>query len=405
MIKNYLASFKGLSNQVWLLALILLVNRSGTMVIPFLSIYMTQSLGLSLQQSGVVLMFFGIGAVIGNYLGGKLADRYGAFPILFSSMFLTGVMFLIMEHVTSYVGLCVAVLLTTVLADIFRPANMKALAEKSLPENRTRSISLIRLSFNLGWAIAPAVGGVAIAWYGYAWLFRLDGATCIAASILILLLLDRKTNVEDKALEQIQDKRNSKTIPMKFWLFLSANFLGMVSFMQIVSALPVFYRAEVGLSEQVIGGLMALNGIFIAVFEMPFVFKYEKRFSAMTMVMWGTVLFAISYFIFNFGSTLLLSIACILMLSIGEILQMPFANAWILSIAPEERIGQYMAYYGISFSLSFIVAPPLGMYLADHLGYLPMWNIMSAIGLIAALAFYMLNREMSFDREKKGGLV
>lgn len=391
MIKNYLASYKGLSRQVWLLAFVMLVNRSGTMVIPFLSIYMTQSLGFSLQESGMVLMFFGAGAVIGNYLGGKLTDYFGYFPILLFSMFSTGVMFLIMEHVSSFYGLCLTVFATTIIADIFRPANMSALAQQSAPENRTRSISLIRLSFNLGWAIAPAVGGLAIAWYGYPWLFRLDGMTCIAAAVMIWFLIDRGKRGQVTH-EEVKEEPKTRTsgFPKAFWLFLGTNLLCMISFLQIVSALPVFYRTEVGLTEEIIGGLMALNGLFIAVFEMPFVYKYEKRYSPLILVAVGTFLFGFSYFIFNFGATLLLATICILLLSVGEILQMPFANSWMLSIAPEDRIGTFMAYYGMSWSLSFIIAPPLGMYLADAYGYTLMWNVMAGIGFLSAFAYYWI---------------
>ena len=46
----YRQAFSGLPRAVWLLAAVLLVNRSGTMVIPFLSLYLTGQQGFSISQ-------------------------------------------------------------------------------------------------------------------------------------------------------------------------------------------------------------------------------------------------------------------------------------------------------------------------------------------------------------------
>lgn len=66
----YKDSFGGLQSTVWLLSALQLINRSGTMVLPFMSMYMTQKLGATLSQAGVVLMCFGLGAIVGSFAGG-----------------------------------------------------------------------------------------------------------------------------------------------------------------------------------------------------------------------------------------------------------------------------------------------------------------------------------------------
>jgi predicted MFS family arabinose efflux permease len=59
-----------------------------------------------------------------------------------------------------------------------------SLATYSKPENRTRSLTLVRLAVNLGFA-GPALGGLIIMNMGYGGLFWVDGSSCII-SILIL---------------------------------------------------------------------------------------------------------------------------------------------------------------------------------------------------------------------------
>ena len=93
LFRNYVNTFKGLSPEVWWLSLITLINRAGTMVIPFLSLYLRESLQFSLSDVGIILSFWGIGSVIGTWLGGKLTDVFGYYKVMFSSLLLTGLLF------------------------------------------------------------------------------------------------------------------------------------------------------------------------------------------------------------------------------------------------------------------------------------------------------------------------
>ena len=77
LFNNYLNTFKGLSQEVWWLALITLINRAGTMVIPFLSLYLTKSLHFTLSDVGWIMSAFGLGSVFGSWIGGKLTDKIG----------------------------------------------------------------------------------------------------------------------------------------------------------------------------------------------------------------------------------------------------------------------------------------------------------------------------------------
>jgi len=73
LINKYTATFKGLSREVWWLALITLVNRTGAMVIPFLSLYLTEDKQFTVPQVGWVMTSFGLGSFFGAWLGGQRA--------------------------------------------------------------------------------------------------------------------------------------------------------------------------------------------------------------------------------------------------------------------------------------------------------------------------------------------
>ena len=110
-----------------MLALVTFVNRAGSMVIPFLSLYLTADMGLSLPQVGWVMSCFGAGSVLGSWLGGRLTDRIGFYDVLIGSLFATGLGFILLQFVVGFLPFCVAVFLLTVLMDSFRPAVFVAL--------------------------------------------------------------------------------------------------------------------------------------------------------------------------------------------------------------------------------------------------------------------------------------
>ena len=171
LFNNYLNTFKGLSKEVWWLALITLINRAGTMVIPFLSLYLTEDLEFSLSNVGTLMVCFGLGSVVGSWLGGKLTDSTGYYKVMVRSLLGTGILFIGLQFLNTFYALCLGIFLVMLVADMFRPAMFVALSAYSKPENKTRSVTLIRLAINLGFSAGPAVGGRTITTFGYTALF------------------------------------------------------------------------------------------------------------------------------------------------------------------------------------------------------------------------------------------
>jgi len=180
-LNSYFNSFKGLSREVWWLALITLVNRAGAMVIPFLSLYLRDDLNFSLGDVGWVMTCFGFGSLAGSWLGGILSDKIGFYKTILISLIGTGLGFFGLQFITSFWAICIGFFMLIAIADLSRPAFFVALSAYSKPENKTRSLTLIRLAINLGFSAGPAIGGLIIAGIGYYGLFWVDGISCISA--------------------------------------------------------------------------------------------------------------------------------------------------------------------------------------------------------------------------------
>lgn len=398
----YRKSFEGLSKEVWLLSLVMLINRSGAMVLPFLSIYLIEVLGFTMTQSGVVMATYGIGSVVGVFIGGELTDRIGYYPTQFWSLISTGLIFFVVVWVESFLMMCGMIFILTTFADLFRPANIAAVAAFSKPENRTRSISLIRLAINLGYAVGPAVGGFIVAYLGYHWLFWVDGVTCISAAIFFrLMLTEKKEVVEPEAIEK-NLKAPSAYRDKPYLVFILMNMILAIAFLQIISAMPVYFRQAVLLTEIEIGWVFALNGLLIAFLEMPIVYVFEKKYPTMRVVIIGAVLIGCSFLIFNlFGPYLPVVILSIIFITFGEILNMPFANSYAMNRSEVRNRGQYMALWGMSYSVAFIIGPMISMYVAEQYGFTPMWHLMATFCAVAIAGFFWVRTRIDDSMPNK----
>ncbi|HEY4563788.1 MAG TPA: MFS transporter, partial [Thermoanaerobaculia bacterium] len=129
----YREAFSGLSRSVWLLSIASLINRAGTMVMPFLLLFLVEKRGFTTTEAGRTLALYGVVAMVASYAGGRLSDRFGAVRILKASLLLTGFAFLALGWVEGRLAIAGMVILLSLVAEVFRAANLTALTAASAP--------------------------------------------------------------------------------------------------------------------------------------------------------------------------------------------------------------------------------------------------------------------------------
>ena len=389
-LRLYKNAYTGLSLHTWYLSAVMLINRSGTMVIPFMTIYCTQALHFSLTQAGFVMGLFGLGAIVGAFIGGRITDKFGFYPQQVAAPLLGGCMFIITGYMHKYLSLCIATFVLSICNESFRPANATAVAFYSSPENVTRSFSLNRLAINLGWAFGGALGGF-IASFNYHLLFWVDGCTNIAAAFLLLKLLPyvKSGSNHSDTTDAIILKPAYKD--KHYLVFIALTILIGYCFFHVFTILSVFYKTEWLLDEQFIGILMALNGVIIVFVEMILVYSLEGTKPLTIFIRAGVLLIGIAYAVLNLlPPTAWTAVLSMFIITLGEIFAMPFMNSfWISRTTPANR-GQYAAMYAMAWSIAQIAAPIFGSQLAADKGYDMVWWMLAVICLFTSIAFSLL---------------
>jgi len=386
-LRYYVNTYKGLSREIWLLAFVNLVNRCGTMVGAFLMIYLTSQIHCTLTQAGSVIAIFGIGAIFGSLLGGKLTDLFGFYKVQLGTLIAGGCIFIVLGQLHTYTSISVCAFILGLVNEAFRPANTAAMAKYSDEKNRMRSFSLMRLAFNLGWAVGGGLGGI-IASYSYQYLFWIDGITNMLAAALIYFLLPPivTTSIKEKL-----EKTVAKVSVYKdkiFMMFALVSLLYIMSFFQMLSNLTTFFKNEVHLSERYIGFLMMWNGLLIVFIEMSLVYYIEKNWSKRKAIIFGVSLHIIAYLLLLiFKVNFLVAFAAMTFITLSEIFAFAVLVSFWMNRTNDSNRGQYAGVWTMTWAIAQSTGTLSGAAIAEHFGFNMLW-IMVILFCATAIFFY-----------------
>jgi predicted MFS family arabinose efflux permease len=391
--KTYRDAYAGLSRSTWLLSLVMLINRSGTMVVPFMTLYLTSpEMGYSIGQAGIVFGLFGAGAFSGAFFGGKLTDKIGFYPVQMITLTGGGILFIVLGQMESYSLICLFTFLLSFVNEAFRPANSTAIAFYSKEENRTRSYALNRLAINIGWAVGSGLGGI-LAKHNYELLFWVDGITNISAALIMWLFLKPVNYKPVKKTTTEQVTVSSAYKDKTYLLFIVITTLFASCFFQIFTNLPVYFKNELHFSEPFIGLLMAVNGIVIALVEMVLIYKLEGKRKHTIYITMGVGIIGLSFLMLNLpGIGALLAFTMIILITFGEIFSMPFMNTYWISRTQHSNRGQYAALYTMAWSAAQCLGPLGGAQVAEHHGFSVLWWVVGGLALLASFSFWRLHK-------------
>ena len=389
----YRNAYTGLNRRMWLLAIVMLINRSGTMVLAFMTLYINH-IGYSTKQAGLVVAVYGIGSLAGAFLGGKISDRFGFYYTQFFSLFCGGILFITLGQMKTYLSICVCTFFLSMVNESFRPANATAIAHYSTPQNRTQAFSIVRLAINLGWGIGGALGGF-LASVNYHLLFWVDGITNICAALLLLWLLPKvslsqQQNLSKTTLKKIKAK--PAYADKTFLYFIGLQVLFAICFFQLFTTIPLYFKDGLHINEFWIGILMAMNGLIIALFEMVIVFKLEGSRPYLRLMGHGTIIMGISFFVLNmhFMHSFSIAVLSMLLMTLAEMISMPFMNSYYISRSSEGNRGQYAGYYTMAWSAAQIIGSTSGTQIAYEIGFNNLWWIIGGVCLLTAFGYQKL---------------
>ena len=381
---NPYKGLKGLPRDMWVLFFTSLINRSGTMVIPFLALYLTKKIGVSPAEAGTALLVYGAAAFIAAPITGKLSDKLGSLKIMKFALFGSGILFFVYSFVSDYHWILVASFVLAAVNEAFRPANLSMITEIVAPSQRRIAFALNRLAINAGMSIGPVIGGF-LTLIDYHYLFYANAVASIAAGIY--LSTTKWTSVSKEKLEEVsieKPKLRFEVLSDKtFLFFLFAIIPANLVFFQHLGALPLYIVNDLGFTTAAFGLFGAINTVLIILVEVP-LNNWMANISYRKSLMIGAMLAGIGFGGFAIANTIVPLVIAIIIFTFGEMIFFPITAAYTSEIAPANKRGEYMGYYQMTFSFAFSAGPWLGTVVYQHYGSVILWIGALLFGLITA---------------------
>jgi MFS family permease len=393
-----------LPREIWILFAATLVNRCGTMVLPFLVLYLTRELKISASHAALALTVYGIAALLTMPVSGWLTDRFGSLFVMRGSLLLSGIMLFLFPLAHHFAAILVITFAFAILNESVRPPSLALVSELVKPPQRKQAFALSRLAVNLGMSVGPAIGGI-LALYSFRILFLADGVTSILAALVLMCAwpatrrtqaseakwddpedLGREIEAEGASLlpasHPVADLRAFRNRRMLY--FLAALIPTQLVFFQLTSTVPLFLVHYLRLPESIYGTVFTLNTLMIVALELPLNNAMAQWSHRRTLTL-GAFLYAIGFGSFALASGPIGIFAAVAVWTFGEMILMPGSAAYAAEIAPAGRRGEYMGLYTMSFSFAFSLGPWLGATLLERHGPAALWRAALVSGCVSTL--------------------
>jgi predicted MFS family arabinose efflux permease len=391
---KYWKDLRHLPRPVWIVSASQLVNRAGSMVLSFLVLYLTREIGFSAEKAGFILFLYGAGAIVSAPLAGRLSDRWGAVPLMRISLSCAGALLLVYPQARSLPLIAAVTIALAMLNEAFRPAAMAFFGETVETARRKSAFAVYRLAINLGMAIGPAVGGI-LATISFRYLFLCDGATSLAAAIVLSAasLPSRPRGAQATPAQSttatLVRLSTAAHADLRFLSFLAGVLPVTVIFFQHISSMPLFVVRDLGLPPSAFGLLFSLNCLLIVVLEIPLNAATAHWPHRQTLAL-GAVLSGAGFGAMAFARDFWSLAATVVLWTFGEMLFFPASAAYATDIAPDSRRGEYSGLYTMVFSVAFAIGPWAGTIVLERFGARILWGSTFVLGLIAGALFLRL---------------
>lgn len=385
-IPTVLQSLRALPRPFWVLCIGTFINRFGTFVFPFLTLYLS-SLGHGTAVVQAALFAHGLGHLVAAIAGGWLADRIGRRNTIAVSMFSAAVAFVCLGEAVAPAAIVGFALLSGFTIALYHPASSALLADIIPPGERVRAYTVLRIAINGGWAAGVATGGW-LAGYSYKLLFYGDALTCAIFGALALAALPHglqrsKTQAPwGEAIASILANR-------PFLALFAANLCSALVFCQM-STTYALQTTDAGFSTTFFGFLLAVNGVMITILELPISIR-TQRLPVIPVLAVGYLLVGGGFALNIFGGTAFVLVAAMVVFTVGEMLCLPVSGAYVADLSPAEMRGRYMGVNGLSWSLAMLIGPLVGITLY-HSSPQTLWSGSALLGLLGATVIVAFGR-------------
>ena len=398
MLSGLRKTYKKFSKDFWLFMLASFIDMlGGSLIFPFFSLYMTRKFNVGMTEVGTMFLVWALtSGVIGNTLGGAMADKFGRKANIIFGLVASSVSALLMVVINDLVVFYVAIAIVGIFQDISGPARQAMIADLVPEELRGDGYGIFRIVFNLSVTIGPAIGGY-MATRSFVSLFYSDVIISLIAAAFVFAFLPETRPV---IVQSEHHKEESFLVTFKgygqvlkdklFIGFMLVSMLSVLMYFNMNSSLSVYLVNHKGVTPEQFGYILSLNAGMVVLLQMFFT-RVTAKWKPMLAIALGNFLYVIGFTMYGMVNTYFLFILAMVIITIGEMIYAPKEQALVANFAPENMRGRYMAIRGFSWIIPVAIGPLGAGLIMDNVDPRILWYVAGFIGLIATFGFLYLH--------------
>jgi len=401
-IKRAGSIYREYPQQFWIVVGSNFIDRvGGALIFPFFALYITKKFQVGMTEVGLLFALFSIADMFGNMIGGALTDYLGRKGMIIMGLIISALTSLTMGFVQQLEWFYVMGVISGLFATAAGPAHQAMLTDILPEKKRAEGFGVMRVAMNLSVAIGPAIGGF-IASYSYLILFIADTVTSLITALIVYLVVEEskpEEKVEEADIRGFKETFIGYGIVLKdrkFMLFVIISTIATIVYSQMYSTLSVYLRDVHGIPESGYGWLMTLNAGMVVLFQFMITRKISKHPPMLIMAL-GSLFYVIGFGMYGFVSAYLLFMVAMAIITIGEMVIIPVAQAYVGEAAPEDMRGRYSGVMGFSWMIPWMIGPLLAGLIMDNGDPNWVWYGSAILGLISTLGFLWLRKSHDKD--------
>lgn len=391
-------------SEINLLFVIQTVNNAGfSASLPFIAIYLLKVRQVAVSEVGIIYLLSGI-LVVGQILSGRLTDSFGARKLILAELAASVlasaalivlvlsrasvILFFVLYPVLSFVNSASQLTMSTIVANHKR-------------SDRPREFALLYTGSNIGFTIGPAMGGLIVTYYGYAALFLSQLSCSLLAFVICLSRLYVSTGIEQEQKEVEKDSIKQK-LPSSVILFFLLVFASWFLIGYAIIPLSIYASNFLGMSNLLLGYLVATNGLLIVILQLPFSRMMNTHNRIILSLALAGALQACGYFLMSSLRTFAGLEAVMVVLTLGELLIAVPSQFVTTLYSGGGKSGTFQGYFSAISRAGIYLADFVGPFLLGFFFSSPQvsWYIVSGISILTGVGFVLLSTKWrTFWRE------
>jgi MFS family permease len=365
-----------LNPQVWLLAAGRLLSQIGTgFTLFYAPIFFVNVVGLSATLVGIGLGSASISGVIGRFVGGSLADRWGRKGTLLLSALIAALGSLALAFAQNFPYFVLANLIAGLGVGLYWPAAEAAVADLSLPEQRNEAFAVTRLADSLGLGLGVVIGGFLIETTGsYPLLFILDAVSFVVFGAVVYATFQEPVSKErDAAQPSVLAGWTLAFKDQRLLVYSLVNVLFTTYLAQINSTLPLYFKnfvGNTGFSTPTISALLTWHLVLAVLCQLP-VARFLNQWTRTQALTLSALTFGVGFLFIGAAGVstvgnLALAVVGLGIFSIALVSYTPAASALVADIAPISLRGVYLSINSQCWAVGYFLGPLIGGFALDQ---------------------------------------